>query len=180
MKPEMVDATLVKKNSNGLRKKGKNSSNELLFETDNTPLDLSRATQLTSDDELLQDSTTQLFYVYNPPTQTYEPVTIISLGEEEEDDVQIVEASVLPSIAEQAETSLGSFVNNIATDHEEIVQTCEDTITHIGGEVIVCDTYHSPEEREEIVDEYKISEELRVKTNTSENWVAAKKVSLAR
>ena len=26
------------------------------------------------------DASTQLFYVFNPPTQTYEPITIISLG----------------------------------------------------------------------------------------------------
>lgn len=144
MKPAMVDATLVKKNINGAKKKGKRS-HELLIEGDNDPLDLSRASALPTGEEIFEDSSTQLFYVYNPPTQTYEPVTIISLGD---DGVQGFEEHVIPHQAELMPHESQVLVNNIHTDHEEIVQTCE----QVAGEVIVCNTYDSEVEREEIVD----------------------------
>ena len=147
MKPAMVDATLVKKNINGAKKKGKRSHHELLLEGGNDPLDLSRASALPAGEEIFEDSSTQLFYVYNPPTQTYEPVTIISLGD---DGVSGVEEHVIHHHNELLHHE-SQIVNNIHTDHEEIVQTCD----QVAGEVIVCNTYGNEVEREEIVDSVK-------------------------
>lgn len=154
MKPEMVDATLLKKNPNGLKKKLKKQTHELLIDGDNAPLDLSRANNSTSDDES-PDPTTRVYYIYNPPTQTYEPVTIISLGDEVQPAAPNPAAAEVDSSMDLTAAALhpAGIVNNIHTDHEEIVQTCDQTT--IAGEVIVCDTFDSEVEREEIVDAVK-------------------------
>ena len=153
MKPEMVDATLVKKSLTGVKKKGgKRGTHELILDGENAPLDLSRATNFTTDDEFLRDSSTQLFYVYNPPTQTYEPITIISLGEDEGSGEEYVLPQSDDSVLSQPEID-----NNIHTDHEEIVQTCEQTT--IASEVIICDNFDSGVVREEVVDNARIKDE---------------------
>jgi hypothetical protein len=51
-------------------------------------------------------TTTQMFYVFNPPTQTYEPVTIISLGEEEEEEPRMVIEDMVEQVLQEAEESI--------------------------------------------------------------------------
>ena len=137
----MVDATLLRKNCPGMKRKGRRSIQDERIDG-NTPLDLSCSANSYSED-ILKDSTTQLFYVFNPPTQTYEPITIISLGEEIE--------PVSESLKSDEILYCSSNVNNdILTDHEEIVQTCEEN--QVNEEVMICNTFDSDIEREEIVD----------------------------
>jgi len=126
MKPEMVDATLLRK-AGGVdvlkRKKGKRGIGQ--DDRKDGPLDLS------SGGANAADASTQLFYVFNPPTQTYEPITIISLGEEEEGTIITTTTTGQPSTTAGLNTNDVLFCatnNDILTDHEEIVQTeCEDS-----------------------------------------------------
>jgi len=128
MKPEMVDATLLRKAGHGgvdvvKRKKGKRGIGQ--DDRKDGPLDLS------SGGANAADASTQLFYVFNPPTQTYEPITIISLGEEEEGTIITTTTTGHPSTTAGLNTNEVLFCatnNDILTDHEEIVQTeCEDS-----------------------------------------------------
>ena len=144
MKPEMVDATLLKRNPNALKRKMRRQTHELLLDGENAPLDLSRTSNSTSDDE---DPTTRVYYIYNPPTQTYEPVTIISLGDEGTNVAEDIPTEVQRTTPHLA--ALQPQLNSIDTDHEEIVQTCD--APAIAGEVIVCDTFKVV--REEVVND---------------------------
>ena len=132
MRPELVDATLLRKNLEPRRKPARNNKPSAAATTttaatdgvltnflprkggvgsENSPLDLSKAageggpppTSVEGEDPN-GETTTQMFYVFNPPTQTYEPVTIISLGEDGEEEAVIEDTGhLVEEVLQEAE-----------------------------------------------------------------------------
>lgn len=174
MRPELVDATLQRKNQDPRRKPPKKASGGLVTDnifgaliqqqrkpgTENSPLDLSKAggegDASAVDDEDGETTTTQMFYVFNPPTQTYEPVTIISLGDEEgdgggeeetpmEDTGRLVEEVLSEAERSILSSAAASSLPKAGEEEEEVVE-----MDKLFKEELV-EAFHQDVEREEIV-----------------------------
>jgi len=180
MRPELVDATLLRKSLEPRRKPARKSSSagavantaEAIFTSflqskgtgsENSPLDLSKAAgdaEGPGDEENGESATTQMFYVFNPPTQTYEPVTIISLGEDGEEETVVVEHTT--HLMEDMDEQQESILPNMQDEEEEVEQ--DDKLFNVGMlgafKQELVEGFEQNVEREEIVsDSVPISSE---------------------
>ncbi len=171
MRPELVDATLLRKNLEPRKKPARKSSGaDSIFTnfihrkaggSENSPLDLSKAGgeqapvgEVEENGEMT--TTTQMFYVFNPPTQTYEPVTIISLGEDGEEETVVVEdTGHLTEDMEEEESILPN------TEQEDVKLFKQELVEGFKQELV--EEFQQDVEREEIVtDSVPVSSEENV------------------